>query len=92
MNSNSDIETENKTDKKIETVEEEADFKQNNKIINYDDYYDSYDFNLNNFKSKSGNTHRDNKQNSKKKNKNMSIYSSKHVRIQSSKKTNFMKK
>jgi hypothetical protein len=90
MNSNSDIEK--VTETKKETTEEDSNFEQNDTIINYDDYDDSYDFNLNNFKSKAGNTHRDNKQNSKKKNKNMSIYSSKHVRIQSSKKTNFMKK
>ena len=56
-----------------------------------DNYEDLYDFNLTNFKSKSGSTHRDNKQNSKKKNKNMNIYSSKHVRLQQSKQTIFMK-
>ena len=88
MNSNIKV----KTEKNTETKKEVYNFEQNNKIIYYDDYDDSYDFNLNNFKSKASNTHRDNKQNSKKKNKNMSIYSSKHVRIQSSKKTNFMKK
>ena len=51
----------------IEPKEELEQHEQNNKIINYDDYDDLYDFNLNNFKSKSGNTHRDNKQTSKKK-------------------------
>jgi len=62
-------------------------FIENNSIIDYNHDYDyDYDFNLNSFKSKSGNTHRCNKQNSKKKSKNMSIYSAKHVRIQSSKK------
>ena len=72
--------------------------KSNNKIDSieiydkeYEEYEDLYDFDLNNFKSKSGTTHRDNKQNSKKKSKNMSIYSSKHVRIQQNKQTNFMK-
>jgi len=55
--------------------------KSNNKIDSieicdneYEEYEDLYDFDLNNFKSKSGTTHRDNKQTSKKKNKNKSIY------------------